>query len=114
MASFYPDLCQAALAPLIEPHEKAGLSQDELAQRFGLGEGFVAADESSSARLLDPAEYVAICRAIAWTRMSCWPRGGRAASRCTIRGGGLRAGRCRSGHRVFATCTDAATPSQRR
>jgi ribosome-binding protein aMBF1 (putative translation factor) len=63
MASFYPDLYQAALSLLVEAREKAGLSQADLAQRFGLGESFVASYEDG-ARLLDPAEYVAICRAI--------------------------------------------------
>lgn len=63
LASFYPDLYQAALALLIEAREKVGVTQAELARRFGLGESFVASYERGD-RLLDPAEYVAICRAI--------------------------------------------------
>jgi transcriptional regulator with XRE-family HTH domain len=63
VASFYPDLCQAALALLIEAREKAGFSQAELAAAFGLPEQLVASYESG-ARLLDVGEFVAICRAI--------------------------------------------------
>ena len=45
-------------------HEgRAGLSQAELGGRFGLTEQFVISYEDGS-RLLDPAEYLAICRAI--------------------------------------------------
>ena len=63
VASFYPDLYQAALALLIEAREKAGLSQAELAARFGLTERLVSSYETG-ARLLDLGEFVAICRAI--------------------------------------------------
>jgi transcriptional regulator with XRE-family HTH domain len=64
VASFYPDLYQAALALLIEAREKASLSQAELAAGFGLAEQFAVSYESG-ARLLDVGEFVAICRAIA-------------------------------------------------
>jgi len=63
MASFYPYLYQAALALCIDARIKAGLTQAQLAERFGQTERFVASYESGE-RLLDPAEYVAICRAI--------------------------------------------------
>jgi transcriptional regulator with XRE-family HTH domain len=63
VASFYPDLYQAALALLIEAREKAGLSQAELVACFGLPEQLVVSYETS-ARLLDVGEFVAICRAI--------------------------------------------------
>lgn len=63
MASFYPDLYQTALALLIEAREEAGLSRQELAERFNQPEAFVASYESGD-RLLDPAEFVAIARAI--------------------------------------------------
>jgi transcriptional regulator with XRE-family HTH domain len=63
VASFYPDLYQAALALLIEAREKAGLSQAELAACFGLPQQLVVSYESG-ARLLDVGEFVAICRAI--------------------------------------------------
>jgi ribosome-binding protein aMBF1 (putative translation factor) len=63
VASFYPDLYQAALTLLIEAREKAGLSQTELAACFGLPEQLVVSYESG-ARLLDVGEFVAICRAI--------------------------------------------------
>lgn len=63
MASFYPHLYQTVLALLVEARECRGLSQAELAERFGLTEQFVISYEDGS-RLLDPAEYLAICRAI--------------------------------------------------
>jgi DNA-binding XRE family transcriptional regulator len=63
VASFYPDLYQAALALLIEARQKAGLSQTELAACFGLPEQLVVSYESG-ARLLDVGEFVATCRAI--------------------------------------------------
>jgi transcriptional regulator with XRE-family HTH domain len=63
VASFYPDLYQAALALLIEAREKAGLSQAELAACFGLPQQLVVSYESG-ARLLDVGEFVAICRAM--------------------------------------------------
>jgi|HubBroStandDraft_1064217.scaffolds.fasta_scaffold647609_1 transcriptional regulator with XRE-family HTH domain len=63
MASFYPHLYQAALKLLIKAREDAGLSQAELAARFGLTKRLVSSYESGS-RLLDPAEFVALCRAI--------------------------------------------------
>jgi transcriptional regulator with XRE-family HTH domain len=63
VASFYPDLYQAALTLLIEAREKAGLSEMELAACFGLPEQLVVSYESG-ARLLDVGEFVAICRAI--------------------------------------------------
>jgi transcriptional regulator with XRE-family HTH domain len=63
MASFYPHLYQAALALLVEAREKAGLSEAELAARFGLTERLVSSYETG-ARLLDLGEFVAICRAI--------------------------------------------------
>ncbi len=63
MASFYPHLYQTVLALLVEAREGAGLSQAELGERFGLTEQFIISYEEGS-RLLDPAEYLAICRAI--------------------------------------------------
>jgi transcriptional regulator with XRE-family HTH domain len=63
VASFYPHLYEAALALLIEAREKAGLSQAELAARFGRTEQLVSSYETG-ARLLDLGEFVAICRAI--------------------------------------------------
>ena len=63
VASFYPHLYEAALALLIEAREKAGLSQAELAARFGLTEQLVSSYETG-ARLLDLGEFIAMCRAI--------------------------------------------------
>jgi transcriptional regulator with XRE-family HTH domain len=63
LASFYPHLYQTVLALLTETRQRAGLSQADLAARFGLTEQFVISYEDGS-RLLDPAEYLAICRAI--------------------------------------------------
>jgi transcriptional regulator with XRE-family HTH domain len=63
LASFYPHLYQTVLASLVQARERAGLSQAELAARFGLTEQFVISYEDGS-RLLDPSEYLAICRAI--------------------------------------------------
>jgi transcriptional regulator with XRE-family HTH domain len=63
VASFYPNLYETALTLLIEAREKAGLSQTELAARFGLPEQLVVSYESG-ARLLDVGEFVAICRAM--------------------------------------------------
>ena len=63
MASFYPHLYQIIIALLVEARERAGLSQAELGVHFGLTEQFVISYEDGS-RLLDPAEYLAICRAI--------------------------------------------------
>jgi DNA-binding XRE family transcriptional regulator len=63
VASFYPNLYEAALALLIEAREKAGLSQAELAACFGLPEQLILSCETG-ARLLDVGEFVAICRAI--------------------------------------------------
>jgi transcriptional regulator with XRE-family HTH domain len=63
MSSFYPHLYQTAVQLLIEARESAQLSQTELAARFGQPEAFVASYESG-ARQLDPAEFIAIARAI--------------------------------------------------
>jgi len=63
MSSFYPDLYEAALALLIEARENAGLSQSELALRFGLAEHFIRSYETGR-RILDPVEFIAIGRAI--------------------------------------------------
>jgi ribosome-binding protein aMBF1 (putative translation factor) len=63
MASFYPYLYETALALCVDARVKAGLTQAQLAERFGQTERFVASYESGE-RLLDPAEYIAICRAI--------------------------------------------------
>ena len=63
MASFYPHLYQTVLTLLVEARERAGLSQAELGGRYGLTEQFVISYEEGS-RLLDPAEYLALCRAI--------------------------------------------------
>lgn len=63
MTSFYPRLYQAALGLLIEARETAGLSRAELAARFAQPEAFVSSYETG-ARLLDPAEFIAVARAI--------------------------------------------------
>ena len=63
MASFYPDLYEAALGLLTKAREDAGLSPADLASRFGLGQDFVVSYESGE-RLLDPAEFIAVARAI--------------------------------------------------
>ena len=63
MASFYPHLYEAALALLVEARRKAGLAQAELAERFGQPATLVSSYEEGG-RLLDPAEYIAIARAI--------------------------------------------------
>ncbi len=63
MASFYPDLYQTALALLIMAREDADLSASDLSGRFGLTEEFVMSYEAGQ-RLLDPAEFIAIARAI--------------------------------------------------
>jgi transcriptional regulator with XRE-family HTH domain len=63
VASFHPHLYEAALELLIAARENAGLSQADLAARFGLTERLVSSYESRS-RMLDPAEYIALCPAI--------------------------------------------------
>jgi len=63
MASFYPHLYQAALTLLIDARSKAGLSQAELAERFDQPEALISSYEEGD-RLLDPAEFIALCRAI--------------------------------------------------
>jgi transcriptional regulator with XRE-family HTH domain len=63
MTSFYPRLYQAALRLLIEARERARLSPAELAARFGQPEAFITSYENGD-RLLDPAEFIAIARAI--------------------------------------------------
>jgi ribosome-binding protein aMBF1 (putative translation factor) len=63
MASFYPGLYETALGMLVKAREDAGLSRGDLAARFGLTPDFVPSYESGQ-RLLDPAEFIAIARAI--------------------------------------------------
>ena len=63
MSSFYPELYQTALRLLIEAREEAGLTRSDLSERFGQPESFVASYERGE-RLLDPAEFVAIARAV--------------------------------------------------
>jgi transcriptional regulator with XRE-family HTH domain len=63
VASFYPHLYENALALLIKARVDAGMTEQELAERFGQSEAFVSSYESGR-RLLDPAEFIAICRAI--------------------------------------------------
>ena len=63
MPSFYPYLYQTALQLLIEARENAQLSQAELAARFDQSVAFVASYEAGE-RLLDPAEFIAIARAV--------------------------------------------------
>lgn len=63
MASFYPDLYDTALGLLVKAREDAGLSAADLAARFGLTAVFVLTFESGE-RLLDPAKFIAIARAI--------------------------------------------------
>ena len=63
MASFYANLYQTALGLLIKAREDAGLSRPELAEHFDQPEAFVTSYETGD-RLLDPAEFIAICRAI--------------------------------------------------
>jgi len=87
MASFYPYLYEAALALCIDARIKAGLTQAQLAERFGQTEGFVASYESGG-RLLDPAEYIAIEP----SAFKC-TRNRRAGDSLRIRSGRLRRGR---------------------
>jgi transcriptional regulator with XRE-family HTH domain len=63
MASFYPYLYETAVALCIEARVNAGLTQADLGQRLGHSETLVSSYEQGR-RLLDLAEYVAICRAI--------------------------------------------------
>jgi transcriptional regulator with XRE-family HTH domain len=63
MASLYPELYQVALTLLLEARERAGLTREQLAARFGQPEAFVESYESG-ARLLDPGEFIAMARAI--------------------------------------------------
>jgi ribosome-binding protein aMBF1 (putative translation factor) len=63
MTSFYPRLYQEALALLIGAREDARLSRAELAARFNQPEAFVTSYEVGE-RLLDPAEFIALARAI--------------------------------------------------
>ena len=63
MASFYPHLYETALSLLVEARGKAGLTQAVLAERFSQPEDFVCSFEEG-ARLLDPAEFIAVARAI--------------------------------------------------
>ena len=63
MSSFYPELYQVVLGFLIEARERVQLSQAELAARFGQPEWFVISYETGE-RLLNPAEFIAIARAI--------------------------------------------------
>jgi transcriptional regulator with XRE-family HTH domain len=63
MASFYPDLYEIALGLLIKAREDAGLSASNLASRFGLAAEFVSSYEAGQ-RLLDPAEFIAVARAL--------------------------------------------------
>jgi ribosome-binding protein aMBF1 (putative translation factor) len=63
VAAFQPNLYQTALALLIKAREDAGLSRAELAERFDQPEAFVSSYEAGD-RLLDPAEFIALCRAI--------------------------------------------------
>ncbi len=63
MASFYPGLYDTALGLLIKAREDAGLSAADLARRFGLTDAFVLSYETGQ-RLLDPAEFIAVARAI--------------------------------------------------
>jgi hypothetical protein len=48
-----------AVALLIEAREKAGLTQEAFAARFGQSEAFISSYEEG-ARLLDPSEYIAL------------------------------------------------------
>ena len=63
MASFYPDLYETALGLLIKAREDAGLSAADLEGRFGMTDAFVVSYETGQ-RLLDPAEFIAVARAI--------------------------------------------------
>jgi ribosome-binding protein aMBF1 (putative translation factor) len=63
MASFHPYLYEAALALCIEARVNGGLSQADLGRRLGHSEALVSSYEEGRL-LLDPAEYVSICRAI--------------------------------------------------
>jgi len=63
MASFYPHLYEAALTRCVEARILAALSQSDLAARFALPASFVTSYEDGD-RLLDAAEFIAICRAI--------------------------------------------------
>jgi hypothetical protein len=63
VASFYPHLYQASLSMLVDAREKTALTQTQLAERFGQPEELVASYEEGD-RLLDPAEFISVCRAI--------------------------------------------------
>jgi transcriptional regulator with XRE-family HTH domain len=64
MASFYRRLYQASRALLVDAREKAALTRAQLAERFGQSEALVVSYEYGD-RLLDPAEFISVCRAIA-------------------------------------------------
>lgn len=63
MSSFYPALYQAALRLLVETREGEGLERIELATRLGWPESLVISYELGE-RLLDPAEFISVARAI--------------------------------------------------
>jgi transcriptional regulator with XRE-family HTH domain len=63
MTSFYPDLYNTALGLLTKARKDAGVTPSDLASRFELSQEFVVSYESGE-RLLDPAEFIAIARAI--------------------------------------------------
>lgn len=70
MASFYPHLYETALALLGKARVDARLTEQELARRFGQSAEFVSSYESGR-RLLDPAEFIAICRTIGVSPTHC-------------------------------------------
>ena len=95
MASFYPYFYEAAIALCIDARIKAGLSQAQLAERVGQTERFVASYKSGG-RLLDPAEYIAICRAIGvdpYELLQKAEKGRKLAQGLVFRGGGQLAPR---------------------
>lgn len=63
MSSFYPALYQAALRLLVEAREGKGLERIDLATRLGWPESLVISYELGE-RLLDPAEFISVARAI--------------------------------------------------
>ncbi len=63
MASFYPYLYENALRLLVKAREDTGMLALDLASRFGLQADFVTSYESGE-RMLDPAAFIAVARAI--------------------------------------------------
>lgn len=74
MASFYPELYQTR-SGCSSRREAVGLTQAQLAARFGQPEAFVARYEEGD-RLLDPAEFIAVAPAIGVDPYALLQKGG--------------------------------------